>query len=255
MAHRRPTCGQARGVRMTHGGTGLREESRSRVLVVEDDVRFADLVGSYLETQGLAVSVHTSGAGVPERVASDAPDLLILDVMLPQHDGFEVCRRLRRTWSGPILILTARSETIDHIVGLEVGADDFVTKPVEPRVLFLRVQALLRRCGRSSAALDRRLVFGDLVIDGARREVLLAGRPVSFTTSEFDLLWMLATNAGRALSRDELCASLRGIGYDGLDRSIDMRICKLRQKVGDEARRPQLIKTVHGVGYLFAAPP
>ena len=175
--------------------------------------------------------------------------------MLPGEDGLSICRKVRGQFAGPILMLTARTDDMDEVLGLEMGADDYVCKPVRPRVLLARIRALLRRSEGGEAPVEnqRRLEFGPLVIDSAMREAWLRGASVELTSAEFDLLWLLAANAGRILSREEIFTALRGIEYDGQDRSIDVRISRIRPKIGDDPMHPRLIKTVRSKGYLFVA--
>jgi two-component system response regulator RstA len=186
-----------------------------------------------------------------ERSVREQPDLVVLDVMLPGVDGLTICRTVRDRYGGPILMLTARGDDIDQVLGFELGADDYVAKPAAPRVLLARISALLRRATAQAPA-SQRLSFGDLVVDARTREVHRAGVELPLTTAEFDLLWLLASRAGEVLSRQTILDALRGINYDGLDRSIDVRISKLRQHIGDNPRTPTRIKTVRGTGYLFA---
>lgn len=230
------------------------------ILVVEDDVRLASLIQEYLQQQGLKVSIEHRGDRAVPRILSERPDLVVLDLMLPGRDGLDVCREIRPSFSGPILMLTARDEDVDQIVGLEMGADDYVNKPVQPRVLLARIRALLRRFPGhaegdtpSDVPAVSQLVFGNLRINRAAREVVLAGQAVELTTNEFELLWLLASRAGHVLSRDLILSTLRGIGYDGLDRSVDLAISRLRKKLGDHAEHPYRIKTVRARGYLFVA--
>lgn len=225
----------------------MRPEGPTRVLFVEDDQRLAKLMAEYLEHNGLEVNIERDGSRAAARILESKPDLVILDVMLPGEDGLSICRRVRPDYHGPILMLTARGDEIDQVVGLEVGADDYVPKPTTPRLLLARIRALLRR-GRPAEGSTRHEV-GDLVIDRSSREVCIGGKPIELTTAEFDLLWHLAENAGRPVPRDELFQSLRGIEYDGLDRSMDVRISKLREKLGSCSVQ---IKTVRGVGYLLS---
>jgi len=181
------------------------------------------------------------------------PELVILDLMLPGKDGLAICRELRTTARTPVLILTAKGESIDQVLGLEMGADDYVVKPVEPRVLLARVEALLRRAKAAPAeAREAKLVAGRLAIDAARRNATLDGRPVELTTGDFDILWLLASRAGSVVTRDEILRVVRGIDYDGLDRSIDARICRLRRKLEEAGGAESMIKTVRLRGYLFA---
>ena len=229
----------------------------SRILIVEDDERLATLTREYLESNGFDVNVEGDGNRAVDRILNEKPDLVILDVMLPGEDGLGVCRRVRPDYSGPILMLTARTDDMDQVVGLEMGADDYISKPVRPRVLLARIRALLRRSSNSDSSLiledsdESRLQFGTLVVDNAMREAWLAGDSIDLTSAEFDLLWLLASNAGRVLTREEIFTALRGIEYDGQDRSIDVRVSRIRPKVGDDPMHPRRIKTVRSKGYLF----
>ncbi len=220
------------------------------VLLVEDDLRLAELVSRYLETQGFRVSIVSRGEQVVDRVHHDNPDLVILDLGLPGEDGFAICRRLRPAYTNPILILTARDNDIDHVLGLELGADDYVIKPVEPRVLLARIGALLRR-SRSPPAAGKTLVFGRLLINVVSRVVKWDERSITLSRNEFDLLVHLANHAGEIQSREVLYRSLYNRDYDGLDRMLDIRISRLRKKLGDDAENPERIKTIWGQGYLF----
>jgi len=231
-----------------------------RILVVEDDQRLACLIRDYLQLQGYAVLIEGRGDRAVERIFREAPDFVILDLMLPGKDGLEVCREVRSEYSGPILMLTAREDDMDQVVGLELGADDYVKKPVEPRVLLARIRALMRRMSNHSDS-DAQLVdgnaehmmnFGSLHICRSSHTVFLDKRPVDLTTNEFELLWILASNAGKVMNRDDIFRELRGIDYDGLDRSVDIAISRLRKKLEDDTAEPQRIKTIWRKGYLFA---
>jgi len=222
------------------------------VLLVEDDARLADLVRTYLQANDFRVNVESRGDRVMERVQREHPDLVILDIGLPARDGFAVCRELRGVYSSPILMLTARNSDIDHVVGLELGADDYVIKPVEPRVLVARIQALLRRRRAADSAGDRTLRFGELSINSAARSVVLMDQPVALSSNEFDLLLFLATRAGQIQSRETLYQQLYRRDYDGLDRTLDVRISHLRKKLGDTGN-PEKIRTVWGHGYMFVS--
>ncbi|WP_192036100.1 winged helix-turn-helix domain-containing protein [Halomonas sp. YLGW01] len=221
------------------------------VLIIEDDERLADLTRDYLEANGFAVTVEADGARGVDRIVELQPDLVILDLMLPGEDGLSICRRARPDYDGPILMLTARTDDMDQVLGLEMGADDYVPKPVQPRVLLARMRALMRRADVSVPAGEGRLSFTDLEIDSATREAWLDGERIDLTSAEFDLLWLLASNAGRVLTREEIFSQLRGIKYDGQDRSIDVRVSRIRPKVGDDPNQPHRIKTVRSKGYLF----
>ncbi len=231
-------------------------DPRPRVLIVEDDERLAALTQEYLSANGMAVSSVSDGLLAIQRICDEIPDLVVLDLMLPGADGLTVCREVRAaSFRNPILMLTARTDDMDQVLGLEMGADDYVPKPVKPRVLLARIRALLRRVDGdadvAAAALPRRLEFGDLIIDDAARTVLLAGVAADLTSAEYDLLWLLASNAGKILSREEIFEHLRGIPYDGQDRSIDVRVSRIRPKIGDDPENPHRIKTVRSKGYLF----
>ncbi len=232
-------------------------EENWRILIVEDDERLAALTKDYLESNGLTVSIESDGSRAIERIKTEQPDLVVLDLMLPGEDGLAVCRIVRPYYTGPILMLTARTEDLDQVLGLEMGADDYVAKPVRPRVLLARIRALLRRVTetgeeeRPEEAAGNRLTFGNLVVDNAMREAWLEGQSIDLTSAEFDLLWLLSSSAGRVLTREEIFNQLRGIEYDGQDRSIDVRVSRIRPKVGDDPMNPKRIKTVRSKGYLF----
>lgn len=227
----------------------------TRILVVEDDERLARLTAEYLGKNGYSIEIEGNGSVAERRILAENPDLVILDIMLPGKDGFEICRAVRPAYRGVILMLTAREEDVDQILGLELGADDFIAKPVPPRLLLARIKALLRRFGAGAAEAEGesgQLVFGQFHISQTTRTATLGKRPIDLTTAEFDLLWLLARRAGTVLSRDDLLQGLRGIGFDGLDRSIDARISRLRKKLNDDPDNPSRIKTVRGKGYLFS---
>ena len=225
----------------------------SRILIVEDDLRLAQLTCDYLAGHGFIVSLEHDGACAVERILNEQPDLVVLDLMLPSEDGFSICRRVREGYSGPILMLTARTDDQDQVHGLEQGADDYVCKPVRPSVLLARVKALLRRMDSYEPVqiTPDILQFGRLSIDYARRSAFLRDELIDLTGAEFDLLWLLAINAGTPLSREAIFSQLRGIEYDGVDRSIDVRISRIRPRIGDTGEQPQVIKTIRNKGYLF----
>lgn len=238
-------------------GSNSNSEMPPHILIVEDDERLAALSKDYLESNGMRVGVVSDGHQAIKQILKEQPDLVVLDVMLPGADGLEVCREVRSDYHNPILMLTARTDDVDQVLGLEMGADDYVAKPVRPRVLLARIRALLRRQDQvhnpqaPSDAESERLTFGDLVIDNGAREARLNGMPVDLTSAEYDLLWLLASNAGKILTREEIFERLRGIEYDGQDRSIDVRVSRIRPKVGDDPMNPRRIKTVRSKGYLF----
>lgn len=229
---------------------------KTRILLVEDDERLAELTAEYLARNDFEVFIEGRGDVAEGRIIGEQPDLVILDVMLPGKDGFAVCRSVRPAYRGVILMLTARDEDFDQILGLEMGADDYIAKPVQPRVLLARIKALLRRLPNATDVHPEQgrdeKVFGQFRISQATRTAALADQQIDLTTAEFDLLWLLANHAGNVLSRDDLLQELRGIGFDGLDRSIDARISRLRRKLNDDPENPTRIKTVRGKGYLFS---
>ena len=225
-----------------------------RILLVEDDQRLAELTAEYLTKNDMTVSIEPRGDTAEARILAEQPDLVMLDVMLPGKDGFEVCRAVRTNYRGIILMLTARDEDFDQILGLEMGADDYIAKPVQPRVLLARIKALLRRRPTTddTPLENEAMAFGQFKISQSTRTALLGVETIDLTTAEFDLLWLLASHAGNVLSRDDLLQELRGIGFDGLDRSIDARISRLRKKLNDDPENPTRIKTVRSKGYLFS---
>lgn len=230
----------------------MTDYEHGRLLLVEDDLRLAGAIREFLEKRGYAVVTEHRGDRALDAIAAHDPDLVILDLMLPGKDGLTICREARITYHRPILILTARGAELDEVLGLEVGADDYLAKPLRPEVLLARIRALLRRSQRSRPDEPKRIEVGPLVITASARTVEVAGTPVELTTAEFDLLWCLAVHAGRALTREELSRYTRGISHDGIDRTIDLRISSLRAKLGDDGKRPALIKSIRGVGYQLA---
>ncbi len=231
------------------------------VLMIEDDAPLAEMVAEYLGGHGLEVTVRGNGESGLEELAAGEYQALILDLMLPDVDGFEVCRRLRAFSDVPIVMLTARGETTDRIVGLELGADDYLAKPFDPRELLARLRAVLRRGRSADAGHTGRAVrpdpgellrFGRLEIDRGSREVRLAGEPRSITGYQFELLWALAGNAGRVMTRDALMNAVRGIDHSAFDRSIDVHVSRIRVAIETDSRHPKRLLTVRGVGYVFA---
>jgi two-component system, OmpR family, response regulator len=225
-----------------------------RVLLVEDDEVFALVMQRTLAKNGYEVTLMHDAPGVETCVLSGAFDALIVDGNLPTGDGFDLCRKLRSRFSGIIMLLTGRDDDLDELMGLELGADDYVRKPAEPRLVLARLKAHLRRHARANTASANVSVlqFGEIEIDTERRELKRGGTPVVLTDAEFDLLVALASRAGEIVNRDTLFQGTRGVEYDGLDRSIDMRVSRLRKLLGDDPVQPRIIKTVRGRGYLFA---
>ena len=222
---------------------------RTKVLVIDDDERLGTLLSKYMDRFGISVEAAADPKAALRMLKSDPPDLVILDVMLPEMDGFAVCRKIREASRVPILMLTARGEVMDRILGLELGADDYLAKPFEPRELVARVQAILRR--GVPAEDGERLRVGHLEIDWSTRAIRLQGRELAVTTAEFELLGFLVRNRGKVLSRERILDGTRGIDWESFDRSIDVLISRLRQKLGDDARHPNFIRTVRGAGYVF----
>lgn len=225
----------------------------AKILLVEDDIRLASLVQTFLTQHGFTVQLQSQGDAVAEHCRQFQPDLIVLDLMLPGLDGFGVCRQIRPWFKGPVLMLTAKQSDIDQVLGLELGADDYVVKPVEPRVLVARINALLRRTQVISKAEQQELQFNRLLLKQRSREAWYDNERVELTSYEFDLLWMLAKHAGQTVKREAIHQQIIGREYDGLDRTVDVRISHLRRKLGDNAETPFRIKTVWGKGYLFVA--
>ena len=229
----------------------MNSEAAFRILLVEDDARLASMVKDFLTPEGFEVTIEGRGDTAASRIVEEAPDAVILDVNLPGMDGLSVCRTVRSKYNGTILILTARGDEVDEIVGLEVGADDYMAKPVRPRVLLARLRAHLRKATVEDPEQQQRMQVGTMAIDASRRSLEVDGEPIELTTAEFDLLWLLAENVGKVLSRDDIYQRLNGFRYDGMDRSIDLRVSRLRKKIGDDPASPELIKSIRGVGYLL----
>jgi DNA-binding response OmpR family regulator len=221
-----------------------------RVLVVDDEPKIVRLVRDYLEQAGFAVSTARDGPEALMRARQERPDLIVLDLGLPGLDGFEVTRRLRRDSGVPIIMLTARDGETDTVVGLELGADDYVTKPFSPRALTARIRAVLRRhAGDGLAELIR---AGDLVIDVPRLRATVAGRPVELTATEFQLLAALARQPGRVFTRSQLLDAIHGVAFDSYERAIDAHVKNIRRKLEPDPRAPRYLLTVYGVGYRLA---
>ena len=221
-----------------------------RVLLVEDDVRLAEMVSEYLGGAGFDISRVASGAAALERLARQPYDALVLDLNLPDIDGLEVCRRLRAKWDTPVLMLTARGEPMDRVVGLELGADDYLPKPFEPRELLARLRALLRRA--HAPARSNLMRFGRLEIDRDSRLVRVDGAERTLTSLQYELLVALAENAGRVLSRDALMDLVKGEPLEAFDRSIDVHVSRIRAAIEDDPKKPRRLITVRGAGYVFA---
>ena len=223
------------------------------VLYVEDDQRLAQLTAKYLESHGLRVTVVANGLDALGEALRIRPDVVLLDLMLPGIDGLEVCRRLRARLDTPILMVTAHGEEPDRVVGLEGGADDYIVKPFSSRELLARIRAQARRARGRVGPSGQAVVVGALRIEPQAMQATLQGRPIALTSYEFALLKSLAERAGHVLSREQLIDLVRGSAEEAFDRSIDVHISHLRQKLGDDPRNPRLLKTVRGVGYMLAS--
>ncbi len=226
-----------------------------KVLLIEDDERLSSLICQFLQENEFKVLALTSGKHAIREVLRFKPDMIILDVMLPGDNGFTVCKNLRQHYAGPLLFMTAKNDDFDQVLGLEIGADDYVIKPVEPRVLLARIHALLRRSVSQQPANNskQQLIFGKLFIDKKARVATLNGQDVKLTSHEFDMLWKLAETPSELVERETLYTELIGREYDGLDRSADVRISRLRKKLKDNAQHPYRIKTIWGKGFFFVA--
>ena len=220
-----------------------------KILIIDDDKKLNRLLVTFLGEFGFNVLTATRPSFGLKILKKEAPDLVILDIMLPEMDGFQVCKTIRETHTVPIIMLTARGETTDRIVGLELGADDYLSKPFEPRELVARIHSVIRRA--SGMEESRQLSFGPLEIDFARRSARLNNDLLDLTTNEFTALALLMRNAGKVLDRDQILQELRGMDSEAFNRSVDITMSRLRQKLKDDPRAPNYIKTVWGAGYVF----
>ena len=231
----------------------------SHILIVDDDERLAEMLATYLRSRGFATEIRHDGASGLRALETSRFALVILDVMLPDLDGFEVLRRIRARGSIPVLMLTARGEDMDRIVGLELGADDYLPKPFNPREVVARLTAILRRStaatASSSSGEGEILRFGGLEVDRAAHEARLDGKVCDLTAHQFEILRVLAERAGRVQTRDQLMQAVRGEGLDEFDRSIDVHISRIRAAIERDPKRPRRIRTVRAVGYVFAPLP
>jgi two-component system response regulator CpxR len=224
----------------------------ARLLIVDDDVRLGALLERLLRPEGFQISIVTDGHQAVRRATGEVFDLVILDVMLPGLDGFEVLRQIRAVSKVPVVMLTAKGAEADQIVGLELGADDYLAKPFNPRALLARIRAVLRRAETATLPTPQELLkIGDLTLDLSRRTVEVRDKPVQLTTTEFDLLRCFLRHPGQTLSRDALMDMLRGVGYAAYDRSIDVHVKNLRAKIEEDTRNPKYIKTIWGTGYML----
>lgn len=224
-----------------------------KILLIEDDIRLAELIAEYLCDYDFNVVHVARGDLALEAVANELPDIVLLDLMLPGTNGMDICRAIRKTSALPIVMLTARTNMFDQISGLEIGADDYMLKPIEPRLLLARIGAILRRVQQSAnqTLQSAGLEFGELKIDVSARQVWWKGQEIQLKTADYNLLIILIQSAGQVLRRDDLLKRWRGIDFDGLDRSVDVSISRLRKHFDDDANDPRKIKTVWAQGYLF----
>ena len=220
-----------------------------KILIIDDDEKLNGLLTDYLSKMGFTVLTSTLPSAGLEKLEEENPDLVILDVMLPEMDGFEVCRTIRQSSSVPVVMLTARGEVMDRVVGLEIGADDYLPKPFEPRELVARIQAILRRIQTKYKSGIK--TIGALCIDSHKYEVRVDDKLVHMTLNEFECLILLVKNKGKVLNRDQIIEELRGIEWDAFNRSVDITMSRLRQKLSDDPINPRFIKTIWGTGYLF----
>ena len=223
----------------------------ARILLIDDDEKLTRMLVEYLARHGFSCEAVVSPREGLGLIESRPPDLLILDLMLPEMDGLEVCQEVRKISQVPILMLTARGDEADRIVGLELGADDYLGKPFNPRELLARIRSILRRVGPRIPPSRRVLIFPRLTIDPDRREVRVSGKRVELTSTEFDLLFTLASSPGVVLSRETLMTRARGARFEAFDRSVDVHISRIRQKIEKDPRNPRTIKTVWAEGYVF----
>ncbi|MBQ4813942.1 DNA-binding response regulator [Pseudoalteromonas luteoviolacea] len=225
-----------------------------KILLIDDDRELTSLISQFLVQNGFLVEVLNDGRQAAEKVFKIQPDLIILDLMLPGTDGLAICREIRPHFAGAIIMLTALVDDIDEVTGLEVGADDYLCKPLKPRVLLAHIRAQLRRqSSLQEQHKDLRVVCdGSLQLDWRNRSVSYLNEEVTLSSAEFELLWVLAQSAGSIISRDSLHRKIFNLEYDAMDRSIDLRISRLRKKLGDDPKQPQVIKTIRNKGYLIA---
>jgi len=222
------------------------------IFIVEDDLELSTMLAAYLREHGFATETEARGDRAVGRILAANPAVVVLDVMLPGKDGLAVCREVRGSYRGSILMLTALGTEVDEVTGLELGADDYLAKPIRPRVLLARVRALLRRAAAANASPDDgRVRVGELTLDPTTREASFRGRPLELTSGELDLLLVLAAQAGQVVSRKALYQQLKGAAHEDFDRSVDLMVSRLRQKLREAGVADDAIKTVRGVGYLY----
>ena len=228
--------------------------TRGCALIVDDEPHVAELLRDTLAAEGFTPIVAVDGLAALRRAREHSPELIVLDIGLPGVDGLEVCRTLRKETDAPIIVVSARGDEIDRVVGLEVGADDYLSKPFSPRELVARVRAILRRSGGEPAQPAKRRIIGEVCVDADRREVTVRGTAVRLKPREFDLLWLFARNEGRVFTRDQLIEAVWGFDFEGDPRTVDVHVRRLRRALGDPAVSSRYLHTVHGFGYKFSSP-
>ncbi|MDQ6767047.1 MAG: response regulator transcription factor [Candidatus Eremiobacteraeota bacterium] len=228
--------------------------TRGCALIVDDEPNVAELLRDALAAEGFTPVIAPDGLAALRRARQYAPDVIVLDIGLPGLDGFEVCRSLRKETAAPIIVVSARGDEIDKIVGLEIGADDYISKPFSPREFIARLRAILRRSGVEPPTPAKRRTIGDVCVDADRREVTVKGIAVRLKPREFDLLWLFARNEGRVFTRDQLIEAVWGFDFDGDPRTVDVHVRRVRRALSDPATKPRYLHTVHGLGYKFTVP-
>ncbi|MFC3700345.1 winged helix-turn-helix domain-containing protein [Reinekea marina] len=240
---------------------GLQDETKAhkRILVVDDDANHAQALAEYLSRSGgIQVNIESESQTALARIRDDLPDIVLIEVDLKGESGLTICKLSRKYFNGGIILMSQNSDELDQVLGLDMGADDYIHRTASHRLILARCQTLLRRLDRAEeeknqAKSEDRLQFGNLVIDNGMREAWLNNETIELTSAEFDLLWLLASHAGEVLTREQIFSQLRGIEYDGQDRSVDVRVSRIRPKVGDDPIHPRRIKTVRSKGYLFVS--
>ncbi|MEJ2044963.1 MAG: winged helix-turn-helix domain-containing protein, partial [Reinekea sp.] len=227
---------------------------KKRILIVDDNIDYASRLRDYLSSNEYQVLVECEGTAAMARIRDEKPDLVLIETDMKGDSGLTICKLSRKDFKGGIILLSHRFDELDQVLGLDMGADDYISRNVSPRLILARCQAILRHTDRMNGThqhSDDRLEFGNLMIDNNMREAWLDRQPIDLTSAEFDLLWLLASHAGEVLTREQIFSQLRGIEYDGQDRSVDVRVSRIRPKVGDDPIHPRRIKTVRSKGYLF----
>ncbi len=228
--------------------------ARGCALIVDDEPHVAELLSAALAAEGFTPVVAADGLAALRRARQYGPDVIVLDIGLPGLDGFEVCRALRKETSAPIIVVSARGDEVDKIVGLEIGADDYLSKPFSPREFTARVRAILRRTGVEPPSPAKVRCIGEVSVDADRREVTISGRGIRLKPREFDLLWLFARNEGHVFTRDQLIEAVWGFDFEGDPRTVDVHVRRIRRALGDPATHPRYLHTIHGLGYKFTAP-